>query len=291
MTRQLLEKGYNVIAVSRRVPDFNYSNVLCLSCDVTKPETIKNAVAKGIEKFGKIDVLVNNAGNSHSALLEDETIEHLKDVFELNYYGVFNTIHELLPHFRENKNGTIINNTSMHGISIRSYGTAYCSSKHAVEAMTAVLWHETRSFCRVMAFELGFYGDTDIIKNSINIKNSKEEYKGLKIFYKPFNYKKYKNNFKETITAIIETAEQQEIPRHLICGQDAIFKIKTEVEALKNDIKYAQRKLTVCSSKIKVSYKYIFKYYLYKFLKNFVFGKERKKYIEKQLKYRNLICK
>ena len=135
------------------------------------------------------------------------------------------------------------------------------------------------------------YGDTDIVKNGTRIKNSKEEYKGLKIFYKPFNYKKYKNNFYQTITAIIETAEQQEIPRHLICGQDAIFKVKTEVECLRNDIKYAQKKLSICSSKVKISHKYTFKYYLYKILKNFVFGKMRKRYAEKQLKYRKLIGK
>ena len=293
MSKQLLERGYNVIAVARRVPDFDSPNALCLSCDVTKPETIKEAVQKGIEKFGKIDVLVNNAGNSHSVLLEDETIDHLKDVFELNYYGVFNTIHELIPHFRENKNGTVINNTSMHGISIRAYGTAYCSTKHAVEAMTAVLWHEANSFCRAMAFELGFYGETDIKKNAVGVKNTKEEYKGLALFYKPFNYRRYKNNLKETISVIIDTTELETMPRHLICGQDAVFKAQTEVEVLQEDIKFAEKYLSRFSTEIKTpkkqkKYKYTLKYYTYKILKNFVFGNMRKKLKAKQNKYKTL---
>ena len=59
-----------------------------------------------------IDVLSNNAGISANVTLEEETLEHMKEVIETNFFGTFNTIQALLSHFRENKNGTIINNTS-----------------------------------------------------------------------------------------------------------------------------------------------------------------------------------
>ena len=290
MTQQLLARGYNVIAVARRVPDFNHPNVLCLSVDVTKPETIKKAVYQGIEKFSKIDVLVNNAGVSTSVLCEDETAEHIKDVFEVNYFGTFNTIKELLPHFRENKNGTIINNTSMHGLSIRWYGTAYCSSKHAVEGLTGVLRHETSQFCRVMAFELGWFKGTEIGKNTVAIKNVKEEYKGLKHFYKPFNYGNFINKLPEAVGVIINTVENAKLPRHLMLGNDCIFKARAELDVLKNDIHLADKNLKQC---VKFIYPYnlqskliaYISYYKYKIMKNFVFGKDRKKYKEKAKKY------
>lgn len=122
LCKQLLERDYNVIAVARRVPDFVHKNALCLSVDVTKPETIIDAIQKGIECFGKIDVLSNNAGISANITCEEETLEHMKQVMEVNFFGTFNTINALLPHFRQNKNGTIINNTSQSGLTPRLWG-------------------------------------------------------------------------------------------------------------------------------------------------------------------------
>lgn len=210
---------------------------------------------------------------------------------EINYFGAFNVIKELLPHFRINSNGTIINNSSMHGLSVRSYGLAYCSSKHALEALTSVLRHESAKFCRVMAFELGFYTGTEIVKNSTGIKNTKQEYKDLKIFYKPFNYHNYINHLDKTIEVIIDTAEMRSLPRHLILGRDAIFKVETEMEILKQDLKLAKKNFTKCTTiiKPKINLEYIksfISYYKYRILKNFVSANTKTRYKEKQLKYK-----
>ena len=291
IVKQLLKRGYNVIAVARRIPDFVAPNCLCLSCDVTNPIMVKNAIQEGMQKFGKIDVLVNNAGTTAGILCEDETIEHMKAVMDVNYFGAFNTIKELLPYFRKNCNGTIINNTSMHGLSIRSYGSAYCSSKHALEGLTSVIKHETASFCRVMAFELGFYEGTDIVKNSVGIKNTKKEYNNLRIFYKPFNYHNYVNHLDKTIELIIDTVEQNNLPRHLILGRDAVFKVKTELDILMKDLKLANKNLKKCTSLIKQDFTFNYlkdfiSYFKYKLLKNIVFGKTRQRYKYKQIKYK-----
>ena len=181
ITRQLLERGYNVVAVARRTPEFISPNCLCLSCDVTKPDMIKNAVQNGIQKFGKIDVLVNNAGMLTSATIENETLEHMKEVFEVNFFGIFNTMNILIPHFRENNNGTIINNTSKSGIVPRRFGAAYCSSKHAIEGLTGVCYRECAKFLRVMAFELGWFPESGIKSiQKISIENLPDVYKGLR---------------------------------------------------------------------------------------------------------------
>ena len=93
MCKQLLERGYNVIAVSRRIPLLENKNALCLSMDVTKIDEINNAISEGINRFGKIDVLVNNAGISANVSLEEENLEHMKKVMETNFFGTFISIH------------------------------------------------------------------------------------------------------------------------------------------------------------------------------------------------------
>ena len=250
LCRQLLARGYNVIAVARRVPDFKHKNALCLSCDVTNPDEVQNAITKGLEVFGKIDVLSNNAGISANITCEEENIDHLKQVMEVNYFGAFNTINAILPHFRENNNGTIISNTSKSGLAPRAYGTAYCSSKFAIEGLTGVVWHETKSFCRVMAFELGWFEGTEIgIKKKI-ISPEFECYKNLPIFYKPLIYD-FRNDLSIAVKTIIDTVEKEKLPRHLILGKDALETVKYEIKALNLCYNYCKKIGLYCSIPLK----------------------------------------
>lgn len=244
LCRQLLNRGYNIIAVARRVPDFEHENALCLSVDVTKPETIQNAIQKGIEKFGKIDVLSNNAGISTKVTCEEETLEHMKQVMDVNFFGTFNTINALLPHFRENKNGTIINNSSMHGYSIRNYGSAYCSSKHAIEGLSGVCKQEIQKFGRVMTFELGYFKSTGIDKNSVDTKY--EEYKNLQNPYKNLYYT-FENNLEKGMSIIINHVEMEKLPRRLMLGRDACIKAKIEINSLKKDFNKSKKYTNYCS--------------------------------------------
>lgn len=255
--RQLLEQGYNVIAVARRVPDFmHYPNALCLSVDVTKPEEISRAIQLGIEQFGKIDVLSNNAGITAGIVFEDETSEHMREVMEVNYWGTFNTIKELLPHFRKNKNGTIINNSSMSGLVSRYGGSAYNSSKYAVEGLTGSIRIETQKFCRVMCFELGWFAGTGIRQASKGIRTSINEYKGVKDFY---SFPKYrlKNNLKIAIKNIIDEAENEKMHHRLMLGADCLHRVKAEMKIRLDDWNYSRSKIPQCTEKIKTTKKEI----------------------------------
>ena len=245
LCKQLLKKGYNVIAVARRVPDFEHENALCLSVDVTKPETIKEAVKKGIDKFGKIDVLSNNAGISANITCEEETLEHMKEVMDINFFGTFNTINTLLPHFRENKNGTIICNTSQSGLTPRLYGAAYCSSKYAIEALASVVWIEAQYFCRVITVELGWFNGTGISKFYNTCQTKYDEYKKAK---SPVRYyPDFKNDLYLAIKYIIDEVEKEKIQRRLILGKDAIIKIDAEIKYLRKNWKQSKRRALKCA--------------------------------------------
>ena len=239
--KQLLERGYNVIAVSRRIPQFTQSNALCLSVDVTKPETIEEAVKKGIEYFGGIDVVINHAGISTKIALEDETYESMKASMDTNFYGTFNLIKAILPYFRENKKGTIVCNSSMNGISFRAYGAAYCASKHAVEGLVSVCRYETKNFCRVMLVEPGFFPGTEIAKNiDLNKTTVFDEYKNIPDSIIKLDTDR-PNSLPLGVKYIIDTVEQEKLPLRLILGKDALNKIETEVKLLKKDIKNSSK--------------------------------------------------
>ncbi len=295
MCKQLLERGYNVIAVSRRIPDFSHQNALCLSCDVTQPETIKIALDKGIERFGKVDVLCNNAGISTSVVLEEETIDHMKRFFETNYFGTFNTMNVFLPYFRTNQNGTIINNSSQSGFSPRKGGAAYCSTKHAIEGLTSVCLLETEKFCRTIIFELGWFIGTQIGHGNMGSKKTTiPEYANTTYpSFKKINYSRFKNILDKAIAIIINEAEKEKPRRRIILGKDAQIRAKTECEWFKKDIDYSLHHFNDCivqnnTNSLLIN---IILYYFYKILKHFVPGKTRDKFKQKQIALRDIIRK
>ncbi len=242
---QLLERGYNVIGIARRKPvvaTASQANALFLSADVTVPEQVEVAVQQGIEKFGRIDVLSNNAGVSGSITTEEETIEHVRKLFEVNYFGTLNTIKVLLPHFRKNKNGTIINNSSLNGVLGRSLGCAYSSSKAAVEGLTEVLQVETQKFARCMVLEFGWFPGTELwAGKSVYKKPAFEEYSNLVDFYT--QVVSCKNHLKEAITEVINEVEKEKIPLRYMLGHDCQERVAAKIEFMKKDLMNSREKV------------------------------------------------
>lgn len=260
LCRQLLDRGYNVIAVARRVPDFKHDNALCLSCDVTDPKSVDSSVTQGIKRFGRIDVLSNNAGGSSYLFLEDETLEHLTKIMQVNYFGTFNTMKALITRFREQGHGTIINNTSMCGIAPRPAGCAYCSSKHAIEGLTGVAKIECQHFCRVLTLELGFFRGTDIGKvgsktdnqyKGDDLKRNLDIYKNLKPFHKQYSMKNFYNDLVPGIRFLIDEIEKKEPQRRLILGKDAVIQITGEIESLQHDLNASKVRAHAVSKNLK----------------------------------------
>lgn len=235
MCKQLSENSYNVIAVSRRVPQIKHENVLCLSADVTDTKTIKDAIQKGIEHFGSIDVLANNAGISSYLSVEEEPEEEMRKVMETNFWGTYNTCHELLPFFRKQGYGTIINMSSECGLVPRCFGAAYCSSKYAVEGLSSVLWWETQKFCRVMAVELSYFENTEIGKDKPHGTNF-EEYKDIPATHTKFCRWHYYNDLSVAVQYILKEVQKKKMQRRLMLGRDIICKVKTEIKFLKDDL-------------------------------------------------------
>ncbi len=144
-------EGWNVVATMRSPEKetelTQRDNVLVTRLDVQHPETIAAAIEQGIAKFGRIDVLVNNAGYGEFGVFESTPEDQVRAQFEVNVFGVMNTIRALLPHLRERKAGMIVNISSGAGRFTLPLLSLYASSKFALEGFTEAL-----------SFELGALG-------------------------------------------------------------------------------------------------------------------------------------
>ena len=141
------EKGWNVIATVRSKPEEDtelnaLDNVLVTTLDVTRKDTIDAAIAAGIDRFGKIDVVLNNAGYGSYGLLEATPEHKMRMQYDVNVIGTMLVMQGIIPHFRERKSGTIINISSMGGKITFPLGTLYHGSKFAVEGMSEALSFE-----------------------------------------------------------------------------------------------------------------------------------------------------
>ncbi|HRF57509.1 MAG TPA: SDR family NAD(P)-dependent oxidoreductase, partial [Campylobacterales bacterium] len=135
--------------------------------DVTKIDSIKACVSSIIEKEGKIDVLVNNAGFGLLSTFEDATDDEIFNQFDVNLFGLIKTTREVLPHMRKAKSGVIINISSFLGKIGLPLLSHYNASKYAVEGVTDSLRFETLPFgVRIHSVEAGLFG-TNFVKKGL----------------------------------------------------------------------------------------------------------------------------
>ncbi|MCD9015605.1 SDR family oxidoreductase [Parachryseolinea silvisoli] len=150
-TAQLFQsKGWNVIATMRK-PETDTElgtlpNVLVTALDVLNLDSIRTAVAEGIRKFGKIDALLNNAGYGAFGTIESFSREKITRQFDTNVIGLLDVTKEVLPHFRQNKSGVIINISSIGGKMTFPLGALYHGTKFAVEGISEALSYEVEEF-------------------------------------------------------------------------------------------------------------------------------------------------
>lgn len=155
MTLTLAKAGHTVIAAMRGIDNRNAAaakelgaveNVDVVELDVTNDQSVSNAFKTVLDKYGKIDVLVNNAAVSGFGLLESWSIDQIKQMEEVNVYGVIRTYQAVLPAMRKAKSGLIINLTSGASGFTLPFMVPYLMSKFAVETITEGAQHELKQY-------------------------------------------------------------------------------------------------------------------------------------------------
>ncbi len=135
--------------------------------DVTDPESRAGAVDRTLEQFGRIDVLVNNAGISALGATEEMPDDVFRDQFETNFFGPFALMKEVLPSMRAARGGRIVNVTSIGAVMSSGFYSAYCATKHALDAISLGMDIELQAFgIRVVTVVPGGF-NTSIVANRI----------------------------------------------------------------------------------------------------------------------------
>lgn len=148
IAKKVIAAGYQVVVTARNITQIedlaagNPENVLALTVDVTDKTQVAEAIQQTIEKFGRIDVLVNNAGIGYFSSVEESLEEETRKMFEINFWGLMNVTNAALPHLRNQKSGHIINFSSISGLASFPAVGYYNATKYAVEGISESLAKE-----------------------------------------------------------------------------------------------------------------------------------------------------
>ena len=147
LARRLTLANYTVIATARHPEQLSDLPVaLKLPLDVTNPTSVASATEEVVRRFGRINILVNNAGYAVRGAFEDLSVEQVQQMFDVNVYGVMRMIRTVVPHMRQQKEGRLITIGSLAGKLVLPVNGTYSATKFALEALSDALRMELAPF-------------------------------------------------------------------------------------------------------------------------------------------------
>ncbi len=240
LVKLLLSSGHKVAATSRNIADLEkvvgvQQDLLPLQVDIANDESVKSAVRLTIEKFGRLDVVVNNAGYSLFGSMEEVSEQEFRQSLDVNVVGPVNVIRAVMPHLRKQRSGHVINISSLAGY--KGYGNAasYCTAKFAIVGLSESLAEEAKAFgVKVTVVAPGYFRTNFLDKGSLVVaKNRIPEYN---IDQMVAAMKQMDGNQPgdpdKLVTALVRITEETNPPVHLLMGPDAY---QTVVEKRKID--------------------------------------------------------
>ena len=228
LAKAVLQKGDNVVVTARdtkKLEEFEKDfprTALIVRLDVTDLPSVTEAVRAAKERFGGIDVLVNNAGYGYRAAVEEGNPEDAKRLFATNFWGPVNLIKAVLPDMRARKSGAVINVSSIAALRAAPGSGYYAASKRALEGMTEGLYLETAPLGRSLTQSKTAIADYAGTAGTRRIENDKthgtqpgDPDKGARL--------------------IIEAIEAEDAPLRLLLGSDAVRAADTVLESHKSE--------------------------------------------------------
>lgn len=257
LVKQLLNKGDKVAATSRNAADLNkaiasHPNFLALTVDINNEEDVKAAIAKSKEQFGRLDVIVNNAGYGLLGSLEELSEEEARKNFNINVFGSLNVIRNVMPHLRAQQSGYIFNISSIGGFSGNFPGWGiYCATKFAVQGFSESLAEEVKPFgINVTIVSPGYFRTSFLEKDSMSVpKNQLDVYQSVRASQTAHQQQINGNQAgdpEKAVAAIIEMSGIENPPLHLFLGEDAYNRAYVKMDAVKTDLE-KWKKMTIAT--------------------------------------------
>jgi NAD(P)-dependent dehydrogenase (short-subunit alcohol dehydrogenase family) len=217
--------GRNTDAMSKAVGQAD--DLLVVALDITDPASAQTAVQAAVERFGRIDVLVNNAGNFYAGFFEEITPEDFRAQVETNLFGPLNVTRAVLPVMRDQRSGLVVTMSSTAGLVGQAFCTAYAASKFALEGWSESLTPEVAPFgIRTLLVEPGFFRTELLTQESTSyaaptIADYAERTRQTVTAWKGMNGLQGGDPAK-LARALVQLAGQDEPPLRWVAGADAV---------------------------------------------------------------------
>jgi NAD(P)-dependent dehydrogenase (short-subunit alcohol dehydrogenase family) len=240
--RAALAAGHNVVATGRN-PDSvrsavgEHQNLLVSALDVTDPHSAQDAVAAAADRFGRVDVLVNNAGSFLAGFFEELTTDQVRAQIETNLFGPMTVTRAVLPVMRRQHAGLVISISSGAGVVGSSSGSAYAASKFALEGWMESLTGELQPFgIGTMIVEPGFFRTELLTAESttfgeLSIDDYDEARAEVNAFWHSMNGTQAGDPAK-LASALVQLADSTEPPLRWAAGEDVVEGVEDKARLL-----------------------------------------------------------
>ncbi|TXS54517.1 SDR family oxidoreductase [Streptomyces sp. uw30] len=243
IAREALKAGHQVVATGRRPEEVEKTlggpqdNLLVTKLDVTSPEDAEAAVQAAVDRFGRIDVLINNAGNFFAGYFEEITPDQMRQQIETNLFGPMNVTRAVLPVLRKQRAGHVITLSSSAGIIGQEFCVAYAASKFGVEGWMESLRYDVEPYnIHTTVVEPGFFRTELLVDGSTiwpepTIDDYAERTTATVAAWKGMNGQQTGDPAK-LARALLAIADQDKPLQRFVAGADAIEGVKAKANEL-----------------------------------------------------------
>lgn len=246
IAKAALGAGYQVVATGRNPDNVAQAigesdDLLVVKLDITNPTDAEDAVEKAVDRFGRIDVLINNAASFYAGFFEELTPEQMNQQIATSLIGPMNVSRAVLPVMRQQRSGQIVTISSTAGLVGFTFGTAYAASKFGLEGWMESLQAEVEPFgIATILVNPGFFRTELLTEESTNyaepsIDDYNEHRTQQMQFWKSANGQQSGDPAK-LAQALITISGQEKPPRRFIAGADAIATAEQVIEVLQQQI-------------------------------------------------------
>ncbi|MEU8436774.1 oxidoreductase [Streptomyces sp. NPDC029216] len=247
ITREALDRGHSVIAAARDVSAVLKAyphkpvELLAVNADVTEPEQLTAAVEAGLARFGRIDIVANNAGYGLVGAIEETSDKAARALFDVNVFGVLNTLRATLPTLRAQRSGHVLNIGSVGGFATAPATGLYGASKFALEGISEALHGELAPLgVRVTVIEPGGFRTDFLSSSSFQVEPATiaDYTEGAGPVREALAYYdgRQPGDPVKAAKAIVDVTETAEPPLRLQLGADAVERVEAKLDLVRREL-------------------------------------------------------
>jgi len=245
VVKKLLEKGHRVAATSRSINAFEQflpfgDQFLALEVDLKDEKSIAASLQKTYDRFGRLDVIINNAGYGLGGALEEITADEINDNFDVNFFAVVKVVQQSLPYLRKQRSGHIINISSIAGFAPGVGWSVYCAAKFAISGLSEALANDLKPLgIHVTNVLPGWFRTNFAHVDSIAYhQNHIEEYSYLREYHEKMNdMNGIQLGNPDTIAdAFLALVNSPQPAVNLFLGSDSFHRAKNKIEQLNTEM-------------------------------------------------------